>query len=101
MSSSAPSLSSESILGQSALSQILANQKKRVGEREKRELARKLETSPVAKGKGLVSVDDVYSLLKLQNGIDCSKVELRKLFNELDLDRESRVSIHVSALYPD
>ena len=37
-----------------------------------------------------------YNVIKLQNHVDCTKEELRKLVADLDMDKEYRVKIKVS-----
>jgi len=89
---------SQVALGQSAAEQILARQPKRLNDRDKETAAKKIESSCRRfdkSGKGKLSVDDFYNVIKLQNRVETSKEEIRKLAEDLDKDRDGRIYIKV------
>ncbi|XP_059092908.1 uncharacterized protein LOC131888141 [Tigriopus californicus] len=95
MSSSSRS-SLHQALGKSALIQLIERQRKQLSESEKMELSRKVESSCNRfdqKGKGRLSVDDLYNVVRLQNKIDTTKDDIRSLVQDLDMDRDQTISI--------
>lgn len=85
----------ETALGQPAMTQILANIQDKSDD-EKKALALKLESNLKRfdkKGKGKLTVDEYYNVIKIQNKIDCSKDEIRKLVADLEMDKEFKVSV--------
>lgn len=60
------------------------------------ELTKKVESSCNRfdqTGKGRLSVDDLYNVVRLQNKIDATKDDIRSLVQDLDMDRDQTVSI--------
>ena len=45
--------------------------------------------------KGRLSVDEFYNVIKLQNGVEVSKDEIRRLVADLDMDKGYKISIKV------
>lgn len=86
----------EDILGQPAIYQIL-NKKRGRSEEEKKKLAAKVESSCMRfnNNRGRLTVDEFYNVIKLQNGIEVTKDEIRLLVADLDMDRHYKVSIKV------
>ena len=87
----------EDILGRPAVYQILSKKRGR-SEEEKLKLAAKIEASckKFNNNKGRLSVDEFYNVIKLQNGVEVSKDEIRRLVADLDMDKEYKISIKVS-----
>jgi len=58
-------------------------------------LAAKIEASckKFNNNKGRLSVDEFYNVIKLQNGVEVSKDEIRRLVADLDMDRDYKISI--------
>ena len=85
------------ILGQPAVYQILSKKRARTDE-EKKELAVKIEAScrRFNNNHGSLSIDEFYNVIKLQNGVEVSKDELRRLSADLDMDKNFKISIKVS-----
>ncbi len=50
------------------------------------------------RGKGRLGVEDYYNVLKLQNKLECTKDELKKLCEDLDKDKEDKIAIKVGDL---
>ena len=90
------SINIEDVLGQPAIFQIL-NKKRGRTEEEKRVLALKIEASckRFNNNQGRLSVDEFYNVIKLQNGVEVSKDELRRLVADLEMDKHFKVSIKV------
>lgn len=85
-------------IGQSAMHQIIASQKKRVSESEALELVAKIEAACLRfdkKGNGKLNLDDLYNVIKLQNKLGCSKADLARMMDDVGRDRDGRVSIKV------
>ena len=61
-------------------------------------MAAKIEASckKFNNNKGRLSVDEFYNVIKLQNGVEVSKDEIRRLVADLDMDKEYKISIKVS-----
>ena len=94
-------MSKETVLGQSAMNQILDKQREHYSESERSKLITKLESSLVRfdkSGKGKLTVDEYYNVLKLQNKVDISKDDIRKMCADLDMDKEYKVAIKVRRL---
>ena len=85
------------VLGQPAIYQILSKKRGR-GEDEKRQMAVKIEAScrRFNNNHGSLSVDEFYNVIKLQNGVEVSKDELRRLVADLDMDKNFKISIKVT-----
>ena len=68
-----------------------------LGKEEKVQLAAKIEASckKFNNNKGRLSVDEFYNVIKLQNGVEVSKDEIRRLVADLDMDRDYKISIKV------
>ena len=90
------SINIEDVLGQPAIFQIL-NKKRGRTEEEKRVLALKIEASckRFNNNQGRLSVDEFYNVIKLQNGVEVSKDELRRLVADLEMDKQFKISIKV------
>ena len=90
------SLNIEEVLGQPAIFQIL-NKKPGRSEDDKKQLAAKIEASckRLNHGRGL-SIDEYYNVIKLQNGVEVSKDEIRRLVADLFMDKDFNVSIKVT-----
>ena len=88
----------EDILGQPAIYQILSKKRGRT-EEEKKHLAAKIEDScrKFNNNRGRLSVDEFYNVIKLQNGVEVSKDEIRRLVADLDMDRAFKISIKVNS----
>merc|ERR1712008_594395 len=82
------------ILGQAAVYQISSKKRARTDE-EKKELAVKIEAScrRFNNNHGSLSIDEFYNVIKLQNGVEVSKDELRRLSADLDMDKNFKISI--------
>lgn len=93
------SINLEEVLGQAALYQIL-NKKKGRSEEDKKALAIKIESScrKFNNNKGWLSIDEYYNVIKLQNGVDVSKDEIRRLVADLDMNKDFKISIKVTLL---
>ena len=84
----------KALLGVPAVRQILGRLSK--SEAEERQLAEKIEKSCRKfdrKGKGSLTADDYFNVVKLQNGIDVSKDELKRIVEPLSKDKEGRIKI--------
>ena len=90
------SINIEDVLGQPAILQIL-NKKRGRTEEEKRTLALKIEASckRFNNNRGRLSIDEFYNVIKLQNGVEVSKDELRRLVADLEMDKQFKISIKV------
>ena len=87
----------EAVLGQPAIFQIL-NKKRNRPEDEKRTLAAKIEQSCYKfdhAGKGTLTVDEYYNVIKLQNKVEVSKDEIRRLVADLKMDKNFKIAIKV------
>lgn len=86
----------EHVLGLPAIYQIL-NKKRGRSEEEKKALATKIESSAKRfnNNKGRLSVDEFYNVIKLQNGVEVSKDEIRLLVADLDMSKDFKISIKV------
>merc|ERR1712080_478402 len=85
----------ENVLGQPAITQILSKIHDKTDE-ERKDLSRQIESNLKRfdkKGKGKLTVDEYYNVIKIQNKIDTSKDEIRKLVADLEMDKEFRISI--------
>ena len=85
------------VLGQPAIYQILSKKRGRPDD-EKRAMAVKIEAScrRFNNNHGSLSVDEFYNVIKLQNGVEVSKDELRRLVADLDMDKNFKISIKVT-----
>ena len=94
------SINIEDVLGQPAIFQILSKKRGRT-EEEKRALALKIEASckRFNNNQGRLSVDEYYNVIKLQNGVEVSKDEIRRLVADLEMDKQFKISIKVSLLF--
>lgn len=85
----------QNVLGQPAMTQILSKLHEKTDE-ERKELSRQIESNLKRfdkKGKGKLTVDEYYNVIKVQNKVDTSKDEIRKLVADLEMDKEFRISI--------
>ena len=87
----------EDVFGQPAIYQILSKKRGRPDD-EKRAMAVKIEAScrRFNNNHGSLSVDEFYNVIKLQNGVEVSKDELRRLVADLDMDKNFKISIKVT-----
>ena len=90
----------EDILGRPAIYQILSKKRGRT-EEQKKYLAAKIESScrKFNNNHGKLSVDEYYNVIKLQNGVEVSKDEIRRLVADLDMDKNYKISIKVRFIY--
>ena len=47
------------------------------------------------RGRGRLTVEEYYNVLKLQNKLDTSKDEIKKLVEDLDMDKDGQIKIKV------
>ena len=88
-------------LGTPAVRQIISRLNK--SDKEEQTLVGKIESSCHKfdhRGKGRLTADEYFNVIKLQNGIDCSKDEIRKIVQSLPADKEGRIKIE-DFLYTD
>ena len=84
----------ESLLGVPAIRQILARLNK--NEAEEKELINKIERNCRKfdhSSKGALRPDEYYNVLKLQNGIDISKDEVKAILGPLSANKEGAIKI--------
>jgi len=77
-----------------AVRQILAKMAK--GEAEETELVEKIENSCIKfdhDGKGVLSPDEFFNVLKLQNGVECTKDEVRGVCGPLPCTKDGKIKI--------
>ena len=89
------------ILGQTAIHQLLHSKCEGKSQSELRDFAVKIESNLRRfdkAGKGSLTVDDFYNVIKVQNGVDCTKNDIRKLVADLDMDKHYKIKIKVSAV---
>lgn len=85
----------EAVLGQPAIYQIL-NRLKDKNEDDKKTLALQIESACKRfdhKRKGKLSVDEYYNVIKVQQKVDITKDEIRRLVADLHMDKEYKISI--------
>merc|ERR1712083_694850 len=82
------------LLGQPALVQLIDKADTGKNEKEKKELRKKVETQCKSfDGKGKLTVDDYYSVLKVQCKVDVTKNDIRKVVADLPMDKNYKISI--------
>merc|ERR1712098_966888 len=82
------------LLGQPALVQLIDKADSGKNEKEKKELRKKVETQCKSfDGKGKLTVDDYYSVLKVQCKVDVTKNDIRKVVADLPMDKNYKISI--------
>merc|ERR1711894_623941 len=77
-----------------AVRQILARLAK--GEKEEDELVEKLEDSCLRYDhdkKGILTPDEYFNVLKIQNGVECSKEEVKTVCLPLPCSKEGKIKI--------
>jgi len=77
-----------------AVRQILAKLAK--GEKEEEELVEKLEDSCLRYDhdkKGMLTPDEYFNVLKIQNGVDCSKDEVKTVCLPLPCSKDGKIKI--------
>jgi len=82
------------MLGTPAVRQIIAKLNK--SDKEEQLLIEKIASSCQKfdhKGQGRLTADDLFNVVKLQNGIDCSKDEVKRIVSPLSKDNEGRIKI--------
>jgi len=82
------------LLGTPAVRQIIARLSK--SETEEQALIEKIASSCRKfdhKGKGSLTPDEFFNVVKLQNGVDCSKDEIKKILKPLPTDKDGRIKI--------
>jgi len=80
------------MLGTPAVRQIIAKLNK--SDKEEQLLIEKIASSCQKfdhKGQGRLTADDLFNVVKLQNGIDCSKDEVKRIVSPLSKDNEGRI----------
>ena len=85
---------SSSLLGTPAIRQILSRLNK--SDKEEESLVNKIAGSCHKfdhQGKGKLTADEYFNVLKLQNGIDCSKEQVKKILSSLPADKDGRIKI--------
>lgn len=89
-------------IGQSAITQILSSgQKKQLSDKEKKDAIAKIEAACKRFDQsktGRLTVDDFYNVIKVQQKFECSKDDIRRMVEDLDMDKKYTVSISVSSL---
>jgi len=76
----------------------LTRQPKRLDDKERAAAKEKIENSCRRfdkRGKGKLTVEEFYNVIKLQNHVDTSKEDIRKLAEDLDVDRDGKINIKV------
>eukprot|EP00090_Calanus_glacialis_P024436 TRINITY_DN3795_c0_g1_i1.p1 TRINITY_DN3795_c0_g1~~TRINITY_DN3795_c0_g1_i1.p1 ORF type:complete len:157 (-),score=72.59 TRINITY_DN3795_c0_g1_i1:39-509(-) len=82
------------LLGQPALVQLVDKSASTNNEKEKKELLKKAETQCKSfDGKGKLTVDDYYSVLKVQCKVDLTKNDIRKVVADLPMDKNYKISV--------
>merc|ERR1711997_411915 len=83
-----------SLLGQPALVQLIVRVCPNKSEQEKSELRTKAENQcKTFNGKGKLTVDDLYSVLKVQMKMDLTKDDIRKIVVDLPMDKNYKISV--------
>merc|ERR1712113_865804 len=83
-----------SLLGQPALVQLIAKVCPNKTDQEESELRIKAENQcKTFNGKGKLTVDDLYSVLKVQMKMDLTKDDIRKIVVDLPMDKNYKISI--------
>ena len=85
---------SSSLLGTPAIRQILSRLNK--SDKEEESLVNKIAGTChkfAHQGKGKLTADEYFNVLKLQNGIDCSKEQVKKILSSLPADKDGRIKI--------
>merc|ERR1712241_1418393 len=83
-----------SLLGQPALVQLIEKVCSSKTDKEKAELRTKAETQcKTFNGKGKLTVDDLYSVLKVQMKMDLTKDDIRKIVVDLPMDKNYKISV--------
>jgi Ca2+-binding EF-hand superfamily protein len=65
-------------------------------EKEENALVEKIEASCTKfdhRGKGYLSVDEIFNVVKLQNGVDVSKDEIKRILAPIPRDKEGKIKI--------
>jgi len=82
------------LLGTPAVRQILARLSK--SEKEENALVEKIEASCKKfdhRGKGSLTVDEIFNVVKLQNGIDIGKDEVKRILEPLPKEKDGKIRI--------
>ena len=88
-----PSQSVASLLGQPALVQLLEKSCGDKSDKDRKTLRDKIETQcKTFDGKGKLTVDDLYNVIKLQMKVDVSKDDIRKAIVDLPMDKNYKIS---------
>jgi len=82
------------LVGQPALLQLVNKFAKGKSDSEKKEMIKKIETQLVTfNGKEKLTVDEFYSVLKVQFKLDCTKNDIRKVVADLPMDKNYKIVI--------
>jgi len=82
------------LVGQPALLQLVNKFATGKSDSEKKEMIKKIETQLVTfNGKEKLTVDEFYSVLKVQFKLDCTKNDIRKVVADLPMDKNYKIVI--------
>merc|ERR1712038_1605210 len=82
------------LIGTPALQQIVDKFVDGKSDSEKKELLKKIEVQLVTfNGKEKLSIDEFYSVLKVQFKLDCTKNDIRKVVADLPMDKNYKIVI--------
>lgn len=82
------------LVGQPALVQLVNKFASGKSDAEKKEMIKKVETQLVTfNGKDKLTVDEYYSVLKVQFKLDCTKNDIRKVVADIPMDKNYRIVI--------
>merc|ERR1712008_295062 len=83
-----------SLLGQPAVVQLVDRGLQGKPEADKKEAIKKIATQCSSfDGKGKLTVDDLYSVIKVQCKVDVTKTDIRKVVADLPMDKNYKISI--------
>merc|ERR1712087_416644 len=78
------------LVGQPALQQLVTKFATGKSDSEKKEMIKKIENQLVTfNGKEKLTVDEFYSVLKVQFKLDCTKNDIRKVVADLPMDKNN------------
>jgi len=81
------------LLGQPALVQLLEKTCSDKSDKDRKVLREKIETQCKSfEGKGKLTVDDLYGVIKLQMKVDVTKDDIRKAIVDLPMDKNYKIS---------
>merc|ERR1712045_841980 len=83
-----------SLIGSPALNQLVDKFVTGKSEAEKKEMLKKIGSQLVTfNGKEKLTVDEYYSVLKVQFKVDCTKNDIRKVVADLPMDKHYKINI--------